>query len=138
MLARYLEIKKIFPQLHFKEIDDILPNSCQDREITVLTTMLCNLNLVTFCLQNENTTLADVHTLFDIVIKEYLESQKRLGSKADIVQDKEFESAVVKVLEGLEVKLTSNKDASVWFLLQRGQQRNNASLLLTHHLPFWV
>lgn len=48
-------------------------------------------------LQHEATTLAEVHGLFDTVMEHFPSTVHWLSSDAEIIESKEFESAIVKL-----------------------------------------
>jgi hypothetical protein len=102
MLERYDKIKVFLQELNLNEVSDLLPNNREDREIEDLLTRLKNLDSVTLALQKENTSMADVRGLFDVVIEEYPESACRIGANADIVETPVFEAAGVKIQTGQE------------------------------------
>ncbi|RQM29283.1 hypothetical protein B5M09_013613 [Aphanomyces astaci] len=99
MLARYVELKPFLPQLGIDDIDMLLLNSRQDRDVDLLIAQLTDLNSVTLALQDESLTLADVRMLFDEVVVQYSGAEVRLGPDASVVEDPTFESGVVKVLQ---------------------------------------
>lgn len=87
----------------------MLPNAVEKVEIEELVKKLKNCEEVSKFLQQEDTvkvSLDLVRAAFDTLITDYPIMKHHLSSNADIVHDKAFDSAVVKVQRGNEVSLT--------------------------------
>ncbi|RHY49566.1 hypothetical protein DYB30_011046 [Aphanomyces astaci] len=116
MLAQYVELKPFLPQLGLDDIDMLLNNSWQDRDVELLIAQLTDLNSVTLALQDKSLTLADVRLLFDDVVVQYPGAEVCLGSDASIVEDPTFESGVVKVLQHMEASLNEDERMAIALL----------------------
>jgi hypothetical protein len=82
MLQRYLQIKIFLPQLDLDEIDELIPQAREDKEIEALLVDLTQLHSVTMALQSETLTLYDVRSLFDAFIESFPSLGEHLGSNA--------------------------------------------------------
>ncbi|RHZ08646.1 hypothetical protein DYB31_013821 [Aphanomyces astaci] len=107
MLARYVELKPFLPQLGLDDIDMLLLNSRQERDMELLIAQLTDLTSVTLALQDESLTLADVRLLFVEVC---------LGPDASVVEDPTFESGVVKALQYIDASLNEDKRMAIALL----------------------
>ena len=113
MMERYMKLKEFLPQLCLDDVDDLLPTAREDREIEALLERLADLDSVTKALQQENLTMWDVRQLFDTVIVEYPESATRISADSDIVHNKTFERAIVKIQKGSVGELITEEMKSV-------------------------
>lgn len=85
--------------MHLDAIDEPNLNERQNRDIEALLLSLKDSASVTKTLQSDNTSLADVRSIFDSVSDYYPETCVQLAKDAAIVFDLVFESAVMKVIE---------------------------------------
>lgn len=113
MLRRYIEVKEHLPQLHVEEIDDLIPSRKEHDGILDLCKTLGSLDSVTKCLQKDSTTISEVRALFDTVIIHYPTTEPRLGPTANIVENPEFESALVKIQRGTIRDMDGNEEQAV-------------------------
>ncbi|ETV75063.1 hypothetical protein H257_10662 [Aphanomyces astaci] len=111
MLDRYVKLTPFLPLMGVEEIDNLLLSVRQDRDIDLLLAKLIDLNSVTFKLQDEAITLADVRGLFDEVLCEFPNANERLRPGASIIQH--FETGVVKVLMHMSPSLTDQERLSI-------------------------
>ena len=91
---------------------------------------------VTMALQRETTTMAEVRALFDAIAKEYPIVEKRLAADADIVLDKNFESALVKLQVGKMDSLSSAEVRSVKHLKKSSEQEYSSEDENNHEISF--
>jgi len=113
MLRRYSELRDILENIDDDELEKLLLNGRENRQIEKLCGMLFKLDSVTKALQNDGTSCADVRILFDEVIKDFPETSARLSSSAKIVHQQEFESAIVKLQDKKMELLTTEEKKSI-------------------------
>ena len=94
----------------------MIPTAAEVDEIQELTTKLKNCEEVSKFLQQEDSvkvSLELVRAAFDTLIADYPFMKHHLGSTADILHDKAFETAVVKIQRGTEQTLTTAEKIAV-------------------------
>lgn len=117
MLRRYLQLHDILPTCAFeRSVLLMIPTAAEKEEIEELLEKLKNIEEVSKFLQHEDTTkvnLAQVRAAFDTLISDYPIMKHHLAAGADIIYDKNFDSAVVKVQRGNESALTTAEKATI-------------------------
>ncbi len=98
-LKRFLQIKEILPQLNIGDLDSMILNAPDTRNLEWLCDEFTHLDEIKKALQKVDVNMADLRALFDTVIEEYPEFSDRLCSTAEIIQQKKFEPSIAKVLE---------------------------------------
>lgn len=124
MLKRYESIKSVLSDPGFeidKRLIDALPTRGENTKISELQPSLQKLYSVTLALEREKTTLSDVRCLFDDVIANFPITAKYLSPDAEIIQDKVFERALVKLQRSKSAELTLKEAESVSKLKQPDQ-----------------
>lgn len=122
MLRRYRELKEFLPKLDDVELESILLSEEEDILVDHLCTKLRDLDSVTKELQRSNISLAEARVLFDGVIEKYPNSKRRLGPDSNIIENKRFESAIVKIQQNREEELTlAEKRAVAHLKKEEGQ-----------------
>ena len=111
MFSRYLQLRQFIRDLDEDEIE--LPSRREDSRIDGLCAKFKDLDAVRKELQKDSTTCADVRYLFDTVIQDYPSLASRLSNKADIVKNKPFEAALVKIQNGAFSSMTAVEVAEV-------------------------
>ncbi len=99
MLRRYIQIKEILPQLNSGDLDSMILNGRDTCKVEGLCDEVTQLDEITKALQKEDVNMADVRALLDTVTEEYPQFSDRLCSTAAIIQQKEFETGIVNILE---------------------------------------
>lgn len=117
MFKRYMQIREFLPELGSEDLDDLALSVPETRKIEQLMDRLKTVDSVTKELQAESTTLSDVRVLFDAIIDKFPSTRGRLSSNAGIVNNVDFESAVVKVQNGNQVALSRDERISIESLL---------------------
>ena len=84
----------------------------------MLLTKLKQLDTVTKALQDECVTLAEARGLFDEVMAYFPCTKARLGTAANIIENKTFEMAIVKIQSKKEKNLTAAESRTVRDLLK--------------------
>ncbi|GMF24761.1 unnamed protein product [Phytophthora fragariaefolia] len=110
MVKRFLQIKDAAK--HVEAVEEIVPRSRDCRRLLKLQDDLQALDSICLKLQSNETTLADVRTLFDGVVKRYPGTSNYLTNDATIVHSPTFETAIVKVRRG-EGALTRTEAAAI-------------------------
>ena len=100
MVDRFLKIREYIVQLDIEAVDLNMPNMREVRQIEKLCNKLQQLDEVTKLLQKDDTSLADVRCLFDTILEDFPEMECRLGTTAAIIYQPEFETAIIKVMNG--------------------------------------
>lgn len=135
MLSRFLELLPFLPRIDDDDVQLLIPSDQQNTEIRELCVKLAELDSVTKTLQNASTTMADVRALFDAVLDHYPFLHMRLSENADIVENKHFERAIVKVQNGEEKKLTGTEMRSIQHLKGSDSDQNEQELSQQESLP---
>ncbi|KAH9102731.1 hypothetical protein AeMF1_020740 [Aphanomyces euteiches] len=117
MFQRYMDIKGFLRFLDDREVESMLPTVSQDREISDLLETLDDLNSATVALQDLEISLSDVRDIFDEAIETYPQAIVRLGENSEIVENVDFETAVVKILRGTTSSLSDGQKESVGHLV---------------------
>lgn len=132
MLRRYSEIKAFVSDLHDPVVDELLPNTAQDRKIESLLSILSDLNVVTVELQKESLTMSTIRAIFDTVIEDFPMSENRLSESAGIVLHPDFERGVTKVQENRIGELTIAESSAIQCLkIEMGEESESSSPPLT-------
>lgn len=145
MLKRYIDIKDVLPELGMPEIDDLL--LIEEDHIQVVSTCkkLEDIDSITKKLQDPTISISDTRALFDGMIERFSSMdcmKQRLGPKAAIVENPQFESAIVKIQDGFEHRLTPTEKRAVQHLLMPAKElgkrkstgeKNLADELLKRH-----
>ena len=116
MLTRFNEFKHVLGDLGDITVDELRLNVLEEREIDALLVKLDDLNAICLALQDDECTMSDVRRMFDTVIEDYPDATRRLGENAEIVRAPCFESAVVKIQNGIEVAMSDEEAASITVL----------------------
>ena len=85
------------------ELLALLPNPIELDILTRAHLSLAKFNTVTVMLQKEGITFVQVREIFDAMVEDYPVFSGYLGDAADIVENKMFEKAVVKIAKGLQL-----------------------------------
>jgi ribosomal protein L37AE/L43A len=109
MIDRFLKIQGHLSQM--VELLALLPNPIELDILTRAHVCLAKFNTVTVMLQKEGITFVQVREIFDAIMEDYPVFGGYLGDAADIVENKTFEKAVVKIAKGLQ--LTVEEEAFV-------------------------
>ncbi|GMF23271.1 unnamed protein product [Phytophthora fragariaefolia] len=94
MVKRFLQIKDAAK--HVEAVEELVSRSRDCRRLMKLQDDLQALDSICLKLQSNETTLADVRTLFDGVVKRYPGTSNYLTKDATIVHSPTFETAIVK------------------------------------------
>ena len=132
MLRRYLELHDILLTCSFpRSFLHLIPTAAEKDEIQELTEKLKNCEEASVFLQQQDpvkVSLELVRAAFDTLIADYPFMKRYLSSTADIVHDKAFESAVVKIQRGAENTLNAAEKKSVArFKIDVTAQSNDSS-----------
>jgi hypothetical protein len=104
MLRRYFKLKPFVRESAFlsAELADVAMTPLEDQDLLeFVENDLADLHSVTTLLQSQDgVTLATSRALFDGLIAKYPELERGLGANAAIIQNNDFENAVVKILDG--------------------------------------
>lgn len=84
------KIKNFLTELECEDLDHFSFTSGENIRLDALFDELQNVESVTKRLQKEGTTLSNVLDLLDSIIEDYLETECRLSSTADIVSKPHF------------------------------------------------
>ena len=104
MCKRYLELEQFIEAM---PLDDSLYLSMREKRVLEkLTKHLKNFHDITKKLQERGILLPEVRNVFDAAIDDYPELEEKLGSRCKLVTNPEFESGIIKILEGEECNLT--------------------------------
>lgn len=108
MLDRYLNLYPIVKRVFFLSADiyHIIPTDEEHYALVQLKETLTMFESVNKALQQETTTLLDIRLLFDSLIRRNNNLTKYLSQDSDIIMHKNFENAIVKIIEGKETALT--------------------------------
>ena len=117
MIERCRELRNILPTCAFPtEVVDMIPHPAEYRRIDELLVILKTCHEVSIWLQNGDpikVPLNLVRSAFDILITDYPILERHLGANSDIVHDKHFENAVVKVQRNDERSLTASEKTAI-------------------------
>ena len=106
MLSRYVQLSSVIPKIQVKGIVDLIPTLREDLVIKRMVEDMRELDSVTKALQRESLTLSDVRLLFDAILEKYPKEGSRLKSDAATVQNLDFESGIIKILNQIADKMT--------------------------------
>lgn len=110
MLKRYLEISNALPKLAMPEMEYLLPDKDEHKQIKALCKQLSNIDSITKRLHEPSTTITVACVLLDGIIYRFRTVQSmcdRLSANAEFVETSPFESALIKVQDGYKHKLTA-------------------------------
>ena len=112
MITRYFQL---LPVLDVKDdgITSFLLSPEENKRLEKLQKELMQFESVTKVLQSEEIDLGAVRCLFDGLIECHPELSHHIGADADIIQSKDFENAVVKVLNLEDKKLNAKEKHSL-------------------------
>lgn len=82
------------PLLQIDAIETLLPTLMEGKDVEEVFVGLHDRSSVTATLQSDITSVAELRSLFDVVISEYPEAKKRLASDSSIAHDVDFQQAV--------------------------------------------
>lgn len=116
MLKRYVELREFLTLL---DIPDIFLSSREDAEVNSVLVTLSDLDSITKELQKESTTMCEARTLFDGVLSEFPEMENRLSATSNIIENKVFEAAIIKIQDGRQADLTAREAQTVSHLQQQ-------------------
>ncbi|KUF93714.1 hypothetical protein AM588_10004513 [Phytophthora nicotianae] len=109
-------VKRYFELLEFLDADDddimeLLPSPASNKRLRALFKELKDVESVAKALQGRDTDLLDVRQWFDELIALKPKFATYLGPQAEIVHSPDFESGCVRVLRGLQDRLTRAEEA---------------------------
>ena len=94
-LHRYHELTPFLDKTD-TEIAEMLPSPSEELKLQDLLVDLTDIQSVTLKLQEDTITLAEVRRLFDALILRFYSMCKYLSEQAEIVDNPQFEAAIVK------------------------------------------
>ena len=118
MLRRYALLRDFFPRIDLEGLDEMLLTVSGNKIVDKLCSQFSDLNSITKGLQSNSVTISEVRAYFDEVIDMYPEAHARLSSRASIVKQPDFESALLKLQEGNAGQLSFIEKQSVECLMQ--------------------
>ncbi|ETP05005.1 hypothetical protein F441_18303 [Phytophthora nicotianae CJ01A1] len=109
-------VKRYFELLEFLDVDDddimeLLPSPASNKRLRALFKELKDVESVAKALQGRDTDLLDVRQWFDELLALKPQFATYLGPQAEIVHSPDFESGCVRVLRGLQDRLTRAEEA---------------------------
>ncbi|KAJ0395211.1 hypothetical protein P43SY_004069 [Pythium insidiosum] len=99
------------------QLTALIPTATEHGKLMSMLTDMEQMHVVTKALQSDSKNVADVRYLFDELVSSFPVMAARLAPNADIVESVSFESALVKIQEGREDRLTRSERAAVERLL---------------------
>lgn len=100
------------------EIIEMVSTNRESKQIDEILAFIKDLNFVNKCFQKHNLTIADVHAALNEFIKKHPSLRSRLGTYADIILYRTFESAIAKIQESDESEMTPDETLGIKKLLQ--------------------
>ena len=123
MLARFVKIQ---PQLSaLVELLPMLPTHLEIDSITKALRTLKEFNDITVMLQRDGITFVEERRIFDVVLLDYPEFEHDLSDSAMIVDNQEFEKAVMKISKGMP--LTDEQRTAAACLLSDANRTTGAT-----------
>jgi hypothetical protein len=112
MVQRFIKIEPLISAARErpKELNPLMLSPLEMDNVQILFKHLNNFHSVILYLQRRNCTMADVRIIFDSLIDEYSSLRKYLDKNADIVENPNFENALVKL---------QNDDSDILTLAER-------------------
>jgi hypothetical protein len=109
MLKRFFDLKDLLPTLNNQEVNMFIPDGRKINELEVLLKDLKKFESVTKALQSANINLAEVRILFDSIKSVFPQLESRLSVNASLVVNEDFETGIVKVINGKEQELSEDQ-----------------------------
>lgn len=97
MISRYSFIIQCLPELNYPDVNKLRIATAKDRAIGSFLEIIKKFESINKNTQADDTTLPDVHGLFNHVIDSFPVSAPRLKTDSNIVHSPNFESCLVKL-----------------------------------------
>jgi len=131
MLDKYLDLHDDLSNCNFdKETKKFIPSKREHMRISELHGNLSQFRKVSLYLQQEDpekVSMYNLRALFDDLMRKYPDTEKHLATNSDIVQNQNFENAIVKIQAHREFDLTNAEKEAVEFFLVDSQDENEYS-----------
>jgi hypothetical protein len=125
MLKRFDDIKEFLVDLD-SDLTKLLLSPREIQSVQLLCSSLESFESISKALQRESLTLSEARALFDALLENFPSFDKRLGDDADIIIDKTFESAVVKIDAGNISTLSASEKKAVRHLENKDHISKNS------------
>jgi hypothetical protein len=126
MILRYDKIRDFLPLLEINELDELLLTVRENHEIDSIYEEMKDFESISKALQQDATTLADTRLLFDEISNAYPALKEKLAANANIVLDKYFESAIIRIQQGKAGSLMPSEEQSVRNLKKLPKQNHES------------
>lgn len=127
MVKRFLHIENLLKNI--ETLDKLLPTPAQRRALESAVPHFNNFESITVNLQKRGMPISKVRFVFDQICEDYPCMKSHLSIDAEIVHDKAFERAIVKILDNRESQLTSEEKSAV------GKLRIDQNVDEIHEVP---
>lgn len=124
MLERYIAIENHIPSIDFQQFGDLLLTDTDLDDIKELCKTFVEPDSVTIALQDRSTTVAKALTFFDVFIDEHASTRTLLGHRAEIVENPNFKSAIIKVQNNIEAMLIGAEKLTLRTIQDKNQTTN--------------
>lgn len=127
-LQPFIYIEKCIPDRGIPEREELHLNDTELDESESLCKKFAKLYIVTVVLQTQSLALSDAKTLFDTVIEKHASTNTRLSQRGAIVENPNFELAIVKVQTPEANTFSTPKKSNIGSLqanIQYSKRRND-------------
>lgn len=115
MFKRYFALVQQIESIHEEDLNGLLPSAPEIKKVMKLFQTLQKIDSATKVLQRDENDMADVWAPFDGFSKHFLEMESRLSPKAQMIHEKDLESAVAKIVDSKAEIFTSDEKQSEKF-----------------------
>jgi hypothetical protein len=132
MVECYRKLKDIMPLMYDfdRTILDCSLSAREDHDLFLLDKPMKAMRQVALELQKDGLSLSHARLLFDALISDFpgFELERYIGHDSSIIHSKNFESGLVKILDGKEDSLTRQEQRAVSIFLKPDADQENGSL----------
>jgi hypothetical protein len=114
MLQRFVRLRDTIILMQNRELDLLMPNEAEYRDILSLNIDMSEVNQFTVKLQQSDITISVARKFFDHLIEKYGDDfNHHLSSEADLILDTNFDNGLIKVINNEENQLTMAEEISI-------------------------